>query len=187
MLGRVRRTSRVDVGLAMSFAGIAYLIWVLVIGVTRGLVNELSHAQYAGRTGEFPVITQWLQNAFIHAAPVFDLAGVLWLLFSLGLIVGAGRQRWSISCPWVCAICQTMAATLLAVWAGVAAQAPYTIGMFYGSGPPPYLTTGWAPLCVALAIALVMWVTSLVWMISARSRLMRGPKLRDGMRTHIPV
>ncbi len=172
----------------MSFAGIAYLIWVLVIGVTRHLVNELSHAQYAGKLlgGELPVATRWLQGAFIHASPVFDLAGVLWLLLSLGLIVGAGRQRWSISCPWVCAICQTMAATLLAVWSGMAAQAPYNLGISYVPGLPPYPTTGWTSLCVALAVALVMWVTSLVWMISERAQLMRGPKLRDGMRTNIP-
>jgi len=81
----------------MSFAGIAYLIWVLVIGVARHLVNELSYAQYAGKLlgGALPVATRWLQGAFINASPVFDLAGVLWLLLSLGLIVGAGRQRWS--------------------------------------------------------------------------------------------
>ena len=170
----------------MAFAGVAYLIWVLVVGVTRHLVNKLSHAQYTVELGEIPVTTQWLWNSFIHAAPVFDLAGVLWLLLSLGLIVGAGRQRWSISCPWICAICQTTTATLLAVWAGVAAQAPHTIGMFYGTGPPPYLTTGWTSLCVAIAIALVMWVTSLVWMISERARMMHGPKLRDGMKTNIP-
>ncbi len=168
----------------MSFAGIAYLIWVLAVGSTRHLVNELSHAQYAG---ELPVITQWLQNAFIHAAAVFDLVGVLWLLLSLGLIVGAGRQRWSISCPWVCAICQTMAATLLAVWAGMAAQAPYHLLTSYVPGSQPFQTTGWASLFVALAIAMVMWVTSLVWMISERARLMHGPKLRDGMKTNIPV
>ena len=171
----------------MSFAGVAYLIWVLVVGVTRHLVNELSHAQYAERLGDLPVATRWLWNAFIYAAPVFDLVGVLWLLLSLGLIVGAGRQRWSISCPWVCAICQTTAATLLAVWAGMAAQAPYQFFTAHTPGPPPYPTTGWASLCVAVAISLVMWVTSLVWMISERARLMHGPKLRDGMRTHIPV
>ena len=171
----------------MSFAGVAYLIWVLVIGVTRGLVNELSKTAYIDKihAGNFPVITRWLYNTFIHAAPVFDLVGVLWLLLSLGLIVGAGRQRWSISCPWVCAICQTTASALLAVWAGVSVQSPHCYMTTYAS-PPPYPTTGWASLCVALAIAVVMWVTSLVWMISERARLMHGPKLRDGMRTHIP-
>lgn len=185
MLGRVRRTSRVDVGLAMSFSGIAYLIWVLVVGVTRHLVNELSTAQYAGQLADLPAATRWLWNSFIYAAQVFDLVGVLWLLLSLGLIVGAGRQRWSISCPWVCAICQTMAATLLAVWAALATQSPYNISVSCISSPP-LPTTGWTSLCVAVAIALVMWVTSLVWMISERAQLMRGPKLRDSMRTHIP-
>ncbi len=184
MLGRVRRTSRVDVGLAMSFAGISYLIWVLVVGVTRHLVNEVS--RYAGESVFLlPLVTRWLRNAFIHAAPVFDLVGVLWLLLSLGLIVGASRQRWSISCPWVCAICQAMSAAVLAVWAGLAGQMPYRIYANHVSASS-YPTTGWTSLCVAVAIALVMWVTSLLWMISARARLMRGPKLRDGMRTNIP-
>ncbi|MCD4699545.1 MAG: hypothetical protein K8R91_03110, partial [Phycisphaerae bacterium] len=143
------------------------------------------HSQYVGQLADLPAATRWLWNSFIHAAPVFDLAGVLWLLLSLGLIVGAGRQRWSISCPWVCAICQTMAATLLSVWAGLAAQAPYSIPASH-TPSPPLPAAGWTSLFVALSIALVMWVTSLVWMISERAQMMRGPKLRDGMRTHIP-
>ena len=169
----------------MSFTGIAYLVWVLVVGVTRHLVNELSAVGAVHEFLKLPVATRWLWNAFIHAAPVFDLAGLLWLLLSLVLIIGAGRQRWSISCPWVCAICQAMTATVLSVWAGLSAHMPYDMPVKHVPGTP-YPTTGWTSLCVTLALAMVIWVLSLIWLLSERAHLLRGPKLRDGMRTHIP-
>jgi Na+(H+)/acetate symporter ActP len=40
MLGQLRRTTRTDVGLALTFVGIAYLVWVLVAGVARELVAD---------------------------------------------------------------------------------------------------------------------------------------------------
>lgn len=183
MLGRVRRTTRADVGLALALAGTSYLVWALAMGSTRHLVNELSHVAHASSI-RLPTVTRWLSNAFIQAAPVWDLVGVLWLLVSLVLIVGSSRQRWITSWPWLCSICQSMAATLVAVWAAVAGIAPFVAGASTPE-PLPYPTIGWTSLSVALAVALLIWVTTLVWLLYERARLGRGPSLRDSLRTHV--
>ena len=182
MLGQARRTTRADVGLALAMAGIAYLVWTLAIGVARGTVNDLSsiaHAQAAG----YPTVTEWLCGAFLNAAGVWDLLGVLWLLVSLVLIVGSGRQRWIISWAWLSAICHGLAAALMAVWAALAAIAPFRASVPPQAPPAP--SVGWGAFSVAIAIALIMWVAALVWMLAERARLRRGPSLRDGLRTHI--
>jgi len=189
MLGRVRRTTRTDVGLALSFAGIAYLAWMLVMAGARHLVNNLSEAAEAqataaaGATGPGGFL-----GAFARSAWPFDLLGVIWLIVSLILVIGASRQRWSISVPWVCAICQVILATGLSVWAGASAEA-FTIALAKGAvksttDMPEHL--GWAGLFVSFGIALGLWVLVLLWMLGERARLKHGPKLRDGLRTNIP-
>jgi len=183
MLGQVRRTTRTDVGLALALAGISYLIWALVTGIARSLVNDLSTLIYVQKI-KLPTFTQALYNSFIHAAPVWDLLGVLWLLVSLVLVIGSSRQRWIISWPWLSAICQAGAAALLAAWAAVAAIVPFDVPITYDY--PPYPVAGWGCLSAALAVALLMWVTTLVWMLYERARLRRGPSLRDSLRTHVP-
>ena len=183
MLGRLRRTTRVDVGLGISFAGVAYLVWLLSAGIARHVVNELLRA--ARQNVQLPGLSRWLCNAFLHAAAVFDVVGVLWLVLSLALIVGASRQRWSISWVWMSAICQTMGAALLVVWSALAGIRPFvTPGSVIGR--PAYPTTGYAFMSVAAAVALVLWVMVLIWLLYERARLRRGPTLRDGLRTNVP-
>jgi len=186
MLGRVRRTTRADVGLALAFAGIAYLIWTAVMAAARHVVNGLAKTAHIDKTGfgSYPTATRWLCSSFIHGSAIWDLVGVLWLLITLVLIVGSSRQRWIISVPWVSAICQAMAAALIGVWAAVAAIVPFDYLITYTE--PPYPTAGWTGLCIALGAAAVMWVLALVWMLFERIRLRRFPSLRDGQRTHIP-
>ena len=41
MLGRLRRTTRLDVGLALAFSGMAYLGWALVAGISRSSVDKV--------------------------------------------------------------------------------------------------------------------------------------------------
>ncbi len=183
MLGRVRRTTRTDVGLALAFAGIAYLMWTAVMGVARHIVNELSKTAYIGKVS-FPAVTSALCNSFVRGGAVWDLAGVLWLLVSLVLIIGSSRQRWIISWPWLSAICHALAAALVGTWTALAAVSPSQYGIAYRE--PPYPAAGWSSFFAALAVALVMWVLALVWMLFERIRLRRGPSLRDGLRTHIP-
>ena len=183
MLGQVRRTTRADVGLALTLSGVAYLVWTLVVGVARGIVNELAAIAQA-QAVIYPGVTRWLVGAFLNAAALWDLLGVLWLLVGLVLIVGSSRQRWIISWAWLSAICHAMAAALLAVWTALAAIAPFRISP--APQAPPAASTGWGSFAVAIGIALLIWVFTLVWMLSERSRLRRGPSLRDGLRTHIP-
>ena len=173
-------------GLVISFSGVAYLVWVLVMGVARGTVNQLSMRAVAWETsvGEFPGVARWFHSAVMHAAPAWDVLGVLWLLVSLVLIVGASRQRWSVSWAWMCSLCQALAAALLAVWSGLAAQAAPPAAEV--AEPPAYPATGWAFMSVSVAFALVLWVGVLVWLLYERARLRRGPSLRDGLRTHVP-
>jgi len=190
MLGRLRRTTRTDVGLAISFAGIAYLVWVLALGVARHLVNEVSRTawQQNTRLDALPTAGRWLCGAMLNAGPVFDLLGLLWLAVSLVLIVGASRQRWIISWSWVCAICQAMAAALASVFAGVAASGALSArwpAPPLPAGPAPYPVTGWTSLSVMVALALVLWVTVLIWLLTEQARLSLGPSLRDGLKTHV--
>jgi hypothetical protein len=187
MLGQVRRTTRTDVGLAISLSGIAYLVWVLVVGVTRYLVDELRALPEGLGPGlkiKTPAAANWLLGAFVHGAPIWDVAGVLWLVLGLVLIVGASRQRWSISWAWLSSICQAMAAALLAVWSGLAARAPYSATLKIRQQLVPSPPFWWTCLSVSVAIALLVWVSVLVWLLYERARLGRGPSLRDSLRTH---
>ncbi len=174
-------------GLALAMAGVSYLVWVLVVGMTRAVVNEVSRTAHIEKIPleALPTVTRWLWNSFIRAAGVWDVAGVLWLLVSLVLIVGSSRQRWIISWTWLSSICQSMAAALVAVWTALARTVP-SADLTPHVGQPPYPVTGWTALSVALAVALLMWVTTLVWLLSERARLGREPSLRDTLRTQVP-
>jgi hypothetical protein len=185
MLGRIRRTTRTDVGLALAFGGIAYLVCVAALGAGRHVVNAISRGLHADKAtlSSLPGAPRWLCHTFLQAAAVLDIVAVLWLVLSLALIVGASRQKWSISWAWMSAVGEALAAALLGVWAAVAAASDRT------GRPAPadgYPTTGWTFLSVAVALALVLWVTVLVWLLYERARLGRGPSLRDGLRTHVP-
>ena len=182
MLGRVRRITRVDVGLAISFVGIAYLAWMMVMAGVRHLINNLIEAESQFAIGGF-------LGAFATSTWLFDLVGLLWLIVGLILIIGASRQRWSISAPLVCAICQVILATILSVWAGNCAEA-YAIALAKGTAE---LTADvqerltWVGLYIFFGIALVLWGAVLLWLLGERARLRHGPKPRDGLRTNIPA
>ena len=182
MLGKVRRTTRTDVGLSISMIGVAYLVWALCTALAKGLANELSLEVYAYQI-RLPVVATWLCNSFIYGSLVWDVLGILWLVLGLALIVGASRQSWSISWAWLSGICQVMAAALLACWAAVCAISPYHPLITFAD-PVPYPSTGWTSLSIAVALALVVWTTVLVWLLIERARLGRGPSLRDSLRTH---
>ncbi len=185
MLGAVRRTTRTDVGLALSFAGVTYLIWALVIGLARHLANELSKIAYLSGGASFSSVTSGLHKAFLHGGDLWDLLGILWLLASLVLIVGSSRQRWIISWPWLSAICHALASALVAGWAALAACSHVRFTKTFAP-PEPYPTSGWTAFTVTLAVAPVLWAATLAWLLYERARLRRGPSLRDGQRTHVP-
>ena len=183
MLGRVRRTTRTDVGLALAMSGIAYLVWVLTTGVARHTVNELMKSQHLGPVEKMPSVSEWLCNAFLAGGFVWDMVGVLWLVLTMALIIGSSRQRWIISWPWMSTVLQALVTVLLAIWSGLAGMAPYGLTIAH-IGEAPYPTAAYTFMSLALAIGMLLWVTVLVWLLLERGRMGRGPRFRDGMRTH---
>ena len=185
MLGRARRTSRLDVSLALAFTGIAYLVWALVAGTARNIIQDM--IQVTTSMGEeVPSITRGVKIFFVDAGVVIDLVGLAWLAVSLLLVVFAGRQKFSISWAWVSAICQSFVAAWGAVLVAWAAFLPF--------GPkvgPVVPTTTMAKvsglsLPIVLAVAVVIWTSLLLWLLFERSRFFnRGPTVRDSLRTNV--
>jgi len=186
MLGRVRRTTRTDVGLSLSFAGVSYLVWALVAGLSRHLVQELIRSTH-GTGMPLPEVTRLVKVFFVDAGFVIDLAGAGWLAASLILVLLASRQRVSISWSYVAAISQVMAAALGSVLVGTAVYAPHVKpAPPVPQGPTPWETVSSISLPVMVALALLLWVTALVWLLVERARFdRRGPTLRDGLRSHL--
>src|SRR3972149_6424685 len=111
MLGRLRRTTRLDVGLALAFVGIAYLAWGVVAGVARQLVSDLISFSGA-QDPTMPLATRAARIVFVDAGVLVDLVGILWLVASLLVVIYSSRQRCSISWAWLVGILQTIVAAL---------------------------------------------------------------------------
>lgn len=162
--------------MALGLTGISYLVWILVAGICRHL---------AGLLGPMGQRLTFLSGGFItlhrQGWLVIDTLGLVWLLLGLTLILGASRQRWTISWAWLCAIGQAILAALLAVWSAMAMAAQ--VGR--GATTAPVSQVSWTSLSVTFALALLLWVTVLVWLLFENARLRRGPSLRDGLRTHV--
>ena len=186
MLGRMRRTSRTDVGLALSFAGLAYLVWAVVAGVSRDVVQELLKSSVV-RDFTLRDSAHVLKVIFVEAGIVIDLVGMAWLAASLFLVMWSSRQRCSISWSWASAIGQVIVAALGAVLVAWAAYQPHVVP---ADAPVP-ASAAWAKvsaisLPVVVVVAVVMWVVVLVWLLVERARIdRRGPTLRDGLRTNV--
>ena len=184
MLGRLRRTTRLDVGLALAFVGLAYLVWALVAGVSRSVVQAMIKTTAAT---ELPESAYIVEVFFVDAGFVIDLVGLGWLTASLLLLAFSSRQRFSISWVWVSAICQAFVAGLGAVVVGWAAYQPHILPIEdIGSGNTPWETVSSISLPVLVPVAIFLWVTLLVWLLVERARLRRhGPTLRDGLRSNV--
>ena len=186
MLGRLRRTTRLDVGLALGFVGGAYLVWALVAGVTRSLVaRSIPLWDEAGLTLDLP--TRVVRTLFLDAAFAIDLAGLSWLVGSLLLVVLASRQRMRISWAWVSAMLQSFAAALGGIWVAWAVHLPETRLVASGGGEAPTALAELRELSLpaTVTLAVLIWVVFLVWLLVERARLSRhGPTLSDSLRTH---
>jgi hypothetical protein len=187
MLGRTRRTSRVDVSLALAFTGIAYLVWALAAGTARNLIQDM--IQVTNSMGEkVPPITSNVKIVFVDAGVAIDLVGLAWLAVSLLLVVFAGRQKFSISWAWVSAICQSSVAAWGAVLVAWAAFLPF--GPKVDAAPVAESTTmakvSGLSLPVVLGVAVVVWSALVLWLLFERSRFFnRGPTVRDSLRTNV--
>ena len=186
MLGRLRRTTSLDVGLALAFSGTAYLVWALVAGISRDSVQDLFRTV---GPNQLAPSANWVKVLFADAGIAIDLVGLAWLAVSLFLVVLSSRQYFSISWAWVCAICQSFVAALGAVLVGWTVQQPYFALVQPPADAPA--RTAWEQvsgfsLPLAMAAAIFVWVAFLVWLLIERSRLIRrGPTLRDGLRSNV--
>jgi len=186
MLGRIRRTSKTDVGLALAFGGVGYLVWAIVAGVSRSTVQELIKSA-AVRHFTLRDSAHVLKVVFVEAGIVIDLVGLAWLAGTLVLLLLASRQRVSISWAWGAAMGQVIVAALGAVLVGWAAYQPHVVPET--AEVPP--TATWAivsaiSLPIVVAVSVVLWATVLAWLLVERNRMnRRGPTLRDGIRTNL--
>lgn len=189
MLGRLRRTSRLDVGLALCFSGVACLIWFLVAGTSRGMVQEMIRCtQGSTAVGQLPAFTRGVKIFFIDAGPAIDMVGMAWLLTSLLLVVYGSKQRLSISWAWASAISQSLVAALGGVLVGYAMNLPYRmLAAANAQMPSPTALEQVSRISfpVVLAFSILIWVTFLVWLLMDLARYRRrGITLADGLRTN---
>ncbi|MDY6914146.1 MAG: hypothetical protein SVT52_06810 [Planctomycetota bacterium] len=172
--------------MALSFVGVAYLIWALVAGMSRALVQEMIKTTY--KTAEaLPAFTHAVKVFFVDTGFLIDILGVVWLVVSLFLVVFSSRQRISVSWAWVSAVCQSSVAAAGAVVVGWAAYAPHVVVLsLSGESQTPWETVSSISLPIIVPIALLSWVTFLVWLLVDRARLdRRGPTLTDGLRSNV--
>ena len=189
MLGRLRRTTRTDVGLALAFAGVSYLVWALVAGVARSVVQEMikSTSLTSPPHAKLPHLTRLVKVFFVDAGFAIDLVGLAWMTLSLVLLVYSSRQKLSISWVWMSAICQSFVAALGAVLVGYASYQPHIVfDDMSVKGKTTWEQVSSLSLQILIPVALLIWVTFLIWLLIERARLnRRGPTLRDGLRSNI--
>ncbi len=114
MLGHVRRTTRTDVALALLLAGIAYLVWALSCWSAKHTALLLQSRE---GVASLPAITSTFLDTFgSWPRLIFDLAGPVWMLAGLYMIIRASRQHRIISWSWLLVSCQAIAGLLIAVW-----------------------------------------------------------------------
>jgi hypothetical protein len=182
MLGRQRRTTRLDVGLALAFAGAAYLVWALVAGFSRGLVRAMLQAT-AGRDTD--LVSKVVRVVFLDMGVMIDLVGLVWLFGTLGLLLLASRQRISISWAFVSAMSQSFVAALGAVLVGYGVNAARYISSTR-AGPDPSIIDriGGISLTATITLAVAGWALALGFLLFERSRWRKHrPSLRDGQRS----
>jgi len=185
MLGRLRRTTGLDVGLAIAFTGLSYLVWALIAGGSRQLVQHfIEYAHF--KQMDLPDFTRAVKVFFVDTGFAIDVVGLVWLVLSMVLVILGSRQKISISWAWVSGICQSFTAGLGAVLVGGAVYAPQVL-------PPDHISkqtilgrVSEVSLPVLVPIAILIWTTCLVWLLVSRARLdRRGPSLRDGLRSNV--
>ncbi len=174
--------------MALTFSGLAYLVWALVAGISRDSVQDLINT--IATTGvTLPRSTSFVKTLFVDAGIAIDLVGLAWLAGSLFLVVSSAKQRFSVSWAWVCAICQTFVAAIGAVLVGWAIQHPYAeIVPKSTEAIPP---TAWQQvtgisLMAALVLAVLVWTLFFIRLLVQRSHWSkRGPSLRDSLRSNV--
>lgn len=184
MLGRIKRTSRLDAGLATAFVGLSFLAWALVAGVSRSLMLKL-YQDYTNGQLVLPKFSKGVEIFFVDTGFVIDLAGLLLMIGGLVLVYLAIRQKISISWAWLCATTQCLFAALGGVLVTTAIFAPY--GFNWPENLKALEIFNQISFPVVLIIAIIIWAIFVFSMLKARYRwLMRmsGPSIRDSVKSN---
>ena len=170
MLGRVRRTSRADVGLALAFVGFGFLSYVAIAALGRVALSRF--AESGGLTGTLTTADCLLRQSAIG----LDILAVAGLAVGSTLTWLASRQRISISWAWLVGMCQTLSSVALGgiLIKGIVPELPNKLS--------PELTS----LCVASGIAIIIWCAFLVRLLLDRATIgRRGQSFNDGIKTNV--
>ena len=185
MLGRVRRTTPTDVSLALVMAGLVYLAWALACWCAKETAAGLSDLGTDG----LPPLSKAIAYTFGGwERSIFDVAGPLWMLASLYMIIRASRQRRIISWSWLLISCQAIAAILIGVWTSMGQlllQVHFAQEDHQGGPGTWAIRADWSPYIIGIAV--LIWVGTLIWLVAERVRLrylLGGPAIRDGVKTH---
>ena len=183
MLGRLKRTSRLDVGLALSFTGLSFLMWSVVAGVSRYLMYNFVCSSDLNM--ELPVLSTAVKWFFSDAGFIIDIVGLAWMFVNLLLIFLANRQKISISWAWITAGVQSLVTTTGALLVGTAVSVPFFSGVVDPKDKTLMEIFSMISLPVVIAVAVLVWILFVIWMLVERSRLeRRGPSLSDSLRTN---
>ena len=135
-----------------------------------------------------PRFSQAVKLFFADMGIVIDVVGLAWMILSLLLVVYAARQKLSISWAWLSAIVQAFTAALGGVLVGWAMNLPYQKLADSVAKPetvPTVVKVSEMSLWILLTVAVLLWVTFLVWLLLERSQFRaRGPSLRDGLKSN---
>jgi hypothetical protein len=183
MLVRKKRTSRLDVGLALAFTGLAFVVWAFIAGMSRTMMSHLIHDSDTSAM-TLPRLSTVVKLFFVDTGFVIDLVGLGWMVLALVLIFLASRHRISISWAWSAAILQSLIAALGAMLVGLACYVPYwQLETTPAAGAMEIISRISLPVVIGMAV--VCWVVFLIAMLIDRARLgRRGPTLSDGLRTN---
>ncbi len=159
--------------LALVMAGFVYLGWVLACWAAKEAAVGLA----ASDETLGPLATAAVKVFESPARYIFDILGPIWMLASLYLVIRASRQRRIISWSWLLTTSQAIAAILIAAGAAFA-----HLGTYERSGGLFARAADWFP--VVLVVAVLIWLTTLGWLLYDYRYGRRPRTIRDTAKTH---
>ncbi len=180
-----------DVGLALAFSGLTYLVWALVAGSTRMLAQDFMNAgeAMAAAGAVVPKSSRVVTYIFDQGGVGIDVIGLAWLGLTLALLLLSSRQKFCISWVWISIITQALTAGLGGALISWGVNRPYAAYLAGIENPPKadiLQELSGISLPVLVVAAVLIWVTFLIWLLVERARFDRhGPTLTDGLRSNV--
>ena len=157
MLGAMKRTSRLDVALAIIATGLSFLAWALVSGIGWVILQQQDKADHVAMPGFLKAIQVFSD----YAGYVLDIMGLIIMCICLLLIFLAHRQVISMSWAWLMIVAQLIFALLIGVFVITALL-----------GPQPELFHSTESLSLAqvlsmISLPVVIATAAVVWSVFA--------------------